>query len=208
MNLKRTLISTVAALGLAVSVMAPVAADDSATTGANVEDTGTFTYSLWASAISFGTAQVSTTQSATLTNLPSGGYVPQILEIKDTHSYNNEGWSLQMTAGDLTSESYTIENTNLSVQRQTLGVHSSCLGSAAPPVVGGNAYQTITYGPSSFTSLADAVSLATGSTGRGCGAFQLGYVWQLYVPAGTYTGEGTAVYTGSVTVSEVAEVGG
>jgi hypothetical protein len=211
MNLKRTLISTVVALGLATSVMSPVALADTTEQGttseATVNEGGEFTFSLWGPAVTFTPATVTTSQSQTA---PLGGANHRVFQPNDTHSYNETGWQLQMEASDLTiaETSYFIDKTNLSVRNGGGGPHSSCLWSGAPAPVGGNDYQDITFDlGSTFTPLSSPVNIVSGSEGRGCGLFQINLVWELFVPAGTYTGGGTAVYSGDITISNVLGVG-
>lgn len=216
MNLKRTLVSTVAALGMAASVMAPVAlAEDTTqqqtTSQASVADGGSFTFSIWGPAVSFSLATVSTNTTQTVS---LDGDNHRRIDVTDEYSYNPDGWTLQMTASDLETAdgAYSIDNDNLSVWRQTGGLSWSCLAGTLPPgmtpEVGGNEFQDITFNlGSTHMPLSGAVPMLTGGIGRGCGTIQNGYGFELVVPAGTYTGGGTAVYTGDIIVSTVNEVG-
>jgi hypothetical protein len=51
------------------------------------------------------------------------------------------------------------------------------------------------------------VTMLSADSGRGCGAVVGIFGYTLYVPAGTYTGEGDADYTGTLTLTNSFEVG-
>jgi hypothetical protein len=211
MKLKRLIASAFAAAALVASVAAPMAvAQDTTSVGQPTESTvnevGDFSFSLWGPAIAFTPADVSSTQSQdVILAWPSPG-PHRVFMVNDNHSYNPNPYSLSITATDLTiaSTPYFIDNSNLSVKNVGGGPHSSCLYPYAPynTEVGGNPYQTVTIHPfSGYVALSSQVGIVDGSAGRGCRAFQINLDFKLHVPAGTYTGGGTATYTGTVTIS-------
>src|SRR5699024_8853150 len=172
-----------------------------------VNEGGELEFHLWSGALTFDAATVDTVEGDQV-RLSENKNSRVILQINDSNAYNSTGYDLQVTATQLTADdTHFIDNENLTVQYATTNKASSCLGNSAPPVEGGNAYQTVTLGPSTVTPLSGAVQLAKADAGRGCGYFLASYTWLLNVPAGTYTGGGNAVYNGSITVSNVAGVG-
>jgi hypothetical protein len=207
MNFKKTVLSSFAIVALSLSMAAPVAlaADteqDLRNAQASVTEGGSMNFGTW-QGVTFGSVTVTTTKGAETSEQP------QLLEVNDSHS-SSFGYTLQLSADDLIEAdgNYVIDNDNLLVRRSGFVAHSSCLGGAAKPVVGGNGYQKTTIGlGNAQTSLETPVTLVSADAGRGCGLFHLGYMYQLDVPAGTYTGGGTAVYNADLTISNVAEVG-
>jgi hypothetical protein len=210
MKLKRLIASAFAAAAIVASFAAPLAlAQDTTSVGqptnSTVNEIGNFTFSLWGPAIAFTPASVSSTQSQDVNMAePTSGLVHRVFMVNDNHSYNPDGYSLSISATNLTSGSYFIENSNLSVKNIGGGPHSSCLYPYAPynTEVGGNPYQTVTIHPfASYVALTSPVAIVDGGIGRGCRNFQINLDFDLHVPAGTYTGGGTATYTGTVTIT-------
>jgi hypothetical protein len=206
MNFKKTLLSSFAVMALSLSMAAPVAlaADtdkDVRNSQASVTEGGSMNFSTW-QGVTFGSVTVTTTTGAETTEQA------QLLVVNDSHS-SSSGYELQVSAGDLTeSGGHVIDNDNLIIRRSGFVAHSSCMGGAAPPVVGGNGYQTTAIGLGNVqTPLGTPITLVSAGEGRGCGLFHLGYMYKMNVPAGTYTGGGTAVYNGNITISNVAGVG-
>jgi plastocyanin len=212
MKLKRLIASAFAAAAIVASFAAPLAiAQDTTSSGqptsSTVNEIGNFTFGLNGPAIAFQPAGVSSSVSQTV-NLawPNDSYPHRVFNVNDQHSYNPVGYSLSITATNLTSGDYFIDKSNLSVKNVGGGPHSSCLYAVAPynTVVGGNAYQVVTYAPgiqAGYVSLSTQHDIVSAGAGRGCRSFQINLDFRLLVPAGTYTGGGSAVYSGTVTIT-------
>ncbi|MCC6703451.1 MAG: hypothetical protein IT334_01155 [Thermomicrobiales bacterium] len=207
MKLKRILASAFAVAAVVAAMGTPMTYADSNDSQAPVTEIGTFTVDFWGPALAFTPASVSSTQSQDVVlDWPATGK-HRVLMINDNMSYNPNGYVVSIDATNLqvpTLPQYFIDKSNLSVKNVGGGPHSSCLYPYAPynTVVGGNAYQTVTIATiGDYTSLSSTIEVVRATAGRGCKEFQINLDFKLHVPAGTYTGGGTATYKGTVTVT-------
>jgi hypothetical protein len=213
MKLKRFIATGLALIAITASFAAPTAfaQSDESASEATVAEAGSFTFQLWGPEIEFTPASVSSSTSQTVgLAWPNDSYPHRVMTVNDQHAYNETGFSLSISATNIVSNvlnpggtAYFIDKSNLSVKNVGGGPHSSCLaGGVYAQTVGGNAYQTITIAPfSGYLPMSSPIGIVDGSQGRGCKSFQINLDFKLFVPAGTYTGGGSAVYTGTVTVT-------
>lgn len=200
MNLRKTLVASIAVLGLMASVAAPAAhADESVNGHAPVNETGTFVYWWWygnptGSGIGF-------TLPSTNVNTTTGGtatYSNQYLEVQETHA-TSAGYELQVSATNFISGTHSIANTNFSITDIDVNPgFPNCKGTLAPNP--GNAFQTV---DTAIGNLGSEFNLIDGSIGRGCGAMTFFVDFSLVIPAGTYTGGTSTSYTSTVTLTDL-----
>jgi hypothetical protein len=208
MNLKKTVLSSLAVVALSLSMAAPIAfaAEGNSVDGrVGVNEIGTFNYNLWGShAPNFGMTNLNTTTGDQV--LPTRQQQVDYHELRTT----SPGWTIQLAASDFVADdnsSHQIDASYLSVTAGNpyAGAAFSCLKTSAienednpfaPPTV-----------PTSQSDLSDAVPIMRAEPGRGCGTFYQVLTWQLTVPQGTYTGGGETTYVSDITVSTMAEVG-
>jgi hypothetical protein len=206
MNLKKTAISLFAAMAMTLTLAAPMAsAQIQQTSQATVNEDGSFSYQMTFASMSFSAVDVTSTEGATVR--ASRGNV----QFTDTHSYNPTGWKIAISSGNLETldEAHFISNENLSVWERSA---PGCAYAATYPVVGNNGYQTLSThlpgGPGGpGVPLSVQQDVVSASSGRGCGTSNVGLYYSLNVPAGTYTGNGTAIYYGSFTLTNTMEAG-
>lgn len=209
MNFKSKLLGAFAALAVLASLSFSAVFADEKDTSATAKEDGVVTASLTGNPISFGTGEVTTfVNSQRLVWRGTG------VSISDTQSYNDSEWFVSVSASDLIEAGnvYYIDSEYLSIWERS---NPSCTNASDPllPVVGNNGYQGyVTYlqegpgGPGVPMGDSDH-NVVSGTEGRGCGPSSVGLYFSLTVPAGTYTGNGTAAYEGNVTLTNGHDVG-
>lgn len=203
MNFRKALTSVISAAMISGVMMMPsVQAADYGTT-MTVNEAGSLTYQLNTTAALFNTTvDVTNTQSGLSTSYRN-------MSINDSHSYSL-GYVLTVESTDLvntTNDSYYIDNTNLSWNLIKRGWGDSCMSNGFDRTpIGGNSWQTVTWA-NALLPLGAPATVASANSGIGCGNYAVGGDLNLVIPAGTYTANGTAVYQGSITVTNTLGVG-
>ena len=196
-------------LGLAGPVMASGDTDIQVTV--SIQESGKFNYAFWGGGydnllVGLGTIPVTTNTGGTIAS------VNQRINLNETHA-SSAGWALSLDASDFTdSNSHLIENENIAMYSNSMvNQYGDCLhGNAINPLDPAhsdlapnptNPFQSITplaASSASPVSLGSTVSLVTASSGRGCGTMGVSIYYKVNIPAGTYTGGGTTVYTSTL----------
>jgi hypothetical protein len=213
MKLSSKVLGLFAAAAMIMSVTAPLTTAQSTavpgsqrSSSASVREDGTLTGAhLWSN-LTFGTVGV--------TSQTGGKTSPEvvIMDLTDNRAYSH-GWTVQLSASDLVEQddaNRNISSENLLVSRNTASSQSGfgrqCDTNEANT---SNPYQTpemlVTAG--NAKPVGSGIDVMSAKNGRGCGLVRSSLKYELNVPAGQYTGGGTAVYNGTVTVTTMAPVG-
>jgi len=188
-------------LGLAGPAMASGVTDIDVTV--SIQESGVYNYAFWGGAydtlpVGIGTVPVTTITGGSIAS------VNQRINLNETHA-SSPGWTLSLEASDFhDSSTHLIENENIAMYSNNMTSQpGDCLfnesGDLAPNPT--NPFQTITplaASSASPVSLGGTVSLVTASAGRGCGVMGVSIFYKVNIPAGTYTGGGTTVYTSTL----------
>jgi hypothetical protein len=212
MKIKNKVLGVLATTAIVATLLVPSAYADEKTTIATANEGGNVTASLTGNPIGFGAGTV-TTETSSQRLVWSGTGV----SVSDTQSFNDSDWTVSVTASDLEipNSAYFIGKENISIWERSNPSCSYETGTStitAKPVVGGNQYQDyVTYlqeGPGGpGVPLVGDQNVVSGTMGRGCGPSHVGLYLALTVPAGTYTGNGNAVYQGDITLNNTFAVG-
>lgn len=224
MNLKKTVLSMLAVAALTISVAAPMPVLAEGSTGTSttttVNEDGAFWYYLHPEPLVWG--NVDSPGVTTTVNWTPSDVLGAPVFWNNGYSHDPDGFALTLSATDLVSGGYTIESENLSVMRYAQAYGNCSVNAPTPsftglfnvgttypltPEVGGNEFMVETWiSSNSRQSFGEgvAVEVVDATAGRGCGLAEIDLSWGLSVPAGTYTGGDSAVYTGSVTLTATA----
>jgi hypothetical protein len=208
MNLKKTVLSSLAVVALSLSMASPIAfaAEGNSVDGkVGVNEVGTFNFNLWGNqAPNFGTVDLDTTTGDQV--LPTKS---QQVDYHETRT-SSPGWTIQLTATDFEANDesgHSIPASYLTVGAGSpyAGAWFSCLKSSAVENTD-NPFARPTV-PTAQANLAGAVSILDADEGRGCGHFFQKLTWGMTVPQGTYTGGDATTFVSDITISTMAEAG-
>lgn len=188
MNLRRRLFSLIAGLALFASVATPAAmADESIVLNLPVIDSGTFDWGFWVSSVNLPSQAVDWDTGSTYTTNP------EIMFFHNDTRASSPGWTLTISAPNLTQtapSTHFIENKNIKVSSHYFAPHSSCLG-VSYPANPSNPFVTLQNPAQLFSTppdLSTTRTLATSTSGRGCGYMQNSIKFTVTVPAGSVPG--------------------
>jgi hypothetical protein len=186
--MRKRLLSLVTGLALAASVAAPAAiADESIVINLPVTDSGSFDWGFWVSTVNVPSQAVDWDSGATYTTNP------EIMFYHNDTRALSPGWTLTISAPNLTQAApspYYIENQNIKVSSFYFAPHSSCLG-VTYPANPSNPFVTLQNPAQLLATPADLSTtrtLATSTSGRGCGSMQNSIKFTVTVPAGSAPG--------------------